>query len=71
MGVCFDICYVFVVGYDIVLEKGFLKMMDEFDIVIGFKYLRVVYLNDLKGEIGCYLDRYENIGRGKIGVEVF
>lgn len=46
-------------------------MMDEFEIIVGFKYLRGVYLNDFKGDLGCYLDRYENIGKGKIGVEVF
>lgn len=46
-------------------------MMDEFDAIIGLKYLRGVHLNDSKGELGCHLDRHENIGMGKIGVEAF
>lgn len=71
VGVCLDTCHAFAAGYDIALEKGLSKTMDEFDTVIGLKYLRAVHLNDSKGEIGCHLDRHENIGRGKIGVEAF
>ena len=71
MGVCLDTCHAFAAGYDIASEKGFTKMMDEFDATVGFKYLRGVHLNDSKGELGCHLDRHENIGKGKIGVEAF
>lgn len=71
VGVCLDTCHAFAAGYDIASEKGFSQMMEEFDTVIGLKYLRGVHLNDSKGEIGCHLDRHENIGKGKIGVEAF
>lgn len=71
VGVCLDTCHAFAAGYDIASEKGFSQMMEEFDSVIGLKYLRGVHLNDSKGEIGCHLDRHENIGKGKIGVEAF
>ena len=30
-----------------------------------------MHLNDSKGELGCHLDRHENIGRGKIGLAAF
>lgn len=71
VGVCLDTCHAFAAGYDIASEKGFSQMMEEFDTVIGLKYLRGVHLNDSKGEIGCHLDRHENIGKGNIGVEAF
>lgn len=71
MGVCLDTCHAFAAGYDFATEKGFNKMMEEFETVIGLKYLRAVHLNDSKGELGCHLDRHENIGKGKIGVEAF
>lgn len=34
---------------------------------MGLRYLRALHLNDSKGDLGCRLDRHENIGRGKIG----
>ncbi|XP_078347366.1 putative endonuclease 4 [Oculina patagonica] len=71
VGVCLDTCHAFAAGYDIASEKGFTKMMDEFETIVGFKYLRGVHLNDSKGGMGCHLDRHENIGKGKIGVEAF
>lgn len=71
VAVCLDTCHAFAAGYDIASEKGLSKTMDEFDAIIGLKYLRAVHLNDSKGEIGCHLDRHENIGKGKIGVEAF
>ena len=46
-------------------------MMEEFESVIGLEYLRAVHLNDSKGDLGCHLDRHENIGKGRIGVDAF
>ena len=46
-------------------------MMEEFESVVGIKYLKAVHLNDSKGELGCHLDRHENIGEGKIGLDGF
>lgn len=46
-------------------------MMADFDAQVGFGYLRALHLNDSKGVAGCHLDRHENIGRGKIGIEGF
>lgn len=71
VGVCIDTCHAFAAGYDISSDGGFDKMMQEFDSVIGLKYLRAVHLNDSKGELGCHLDRHENIGKGKIGINAF
>ena len=68
---CIDTCHAFAAGYDISSDGGFDKMMQEFESVIGLKYLRAVHLNDSKGELGCHLDRHENIGKGKIGINAF
>mgnify|MGYP000303153200 CR=1 FL=1 len=70
-GVCIDTCHAFAAGYDISSDGGFDKMMQEFESVIGLKYLHAVHLNDSKGELGCHLDRHENIGKGKIGINAF
>lgn len=71
VGVCIDTCHAFAAGFDIRDKKGFDSMMKEFDDVIGLKFLCGMHLNDSKGELGCHLDRHENIGKGKLGLEVF
>jgi deoxyribonuclease-4 len=66
-GVCLDTCHAFAYGYDIRTEKGVLDTFKKFDEVIGFEHLKILHLNDSKGELGCNLDRHEHIGLGKIG----
>eukprot|EP00922_Rhytidocystis_sp_ex-Travisia-forbesii_P037127 GHVS01055339.1.p1 GENE.GHVS01055339.1~~GHVS01055339.1.p1 ORF type:complete len:299 (-),score=74.54 GHVS01055339.1:497-1306(-) len=46
-------------------------VMKDFDEVVGLKYLRCIHLNDSKSELGSGLDRHENIGKGRIGLEAF
>ena len=41
--------------------------MEEFDTLIGLKRLKLIHLNDSKGDLGSALDRHEHIGLGKIG----
>lgn len=71
IGVCLDTCHMFAAGYDISTEKGFSSMMEEFERVVGFRYLKAIHLNDSKGKVGNNLDRHENIGKGHIGTEGF
>ena len=71
VGVCLDTCHTFAAGYDISTKKGYESVMQDFDKIIGFEYLKGIHLNDSKGELGCHLDRHENIGKGKIGKEGF
>nr|XP_054762729.1 apurinic-apyrimidinic endonuclease-like [Lytechinus pictus] len=71
IGVCLDTCHAFAAGYELSTESGFKKMMADFEKIIGFQYLKGVHLNDSKGEVGCHLDRHENIGKGNIGLEGF
>ncbi|KAJ8037059.1 DNA-(apurinic or apyrimidinic site) lyase [Holothuria leucospilota] len=71
IGVCLDTCHAFAAGFDLSTADGYKKMMDDFEEIVGFEYLKGVHLNDSKGKVGCHLDRHENIGKGFIGLEGF
>ncbi|MEM2785724.1 MAG: deoxyribonuclease IV [Candidatus Nitrosotenuis sp.] len=66
-GVCFDTCHAFAYGYDLRAEKDVAETFKKFEETIGFEHLKILHLNDSKGEIGSNLDRHEHIGLGKIG----
>lgn len=66
-GICLDTCHAFAAGYDLRTEKTASLALENFDNAIGMEHLKLVHLNDSKGEIGCNIDRHEHIGLGKIG----
>ena len=66
-GVCLDTCHAFAAGYDLRSEKEVSDTFKKFDDAIGFEHLRILHLNDSKGELGSSLDRHEHVGLGKIG----
>jgi deoxyribonuclease-4 len=66
-GICFDTCHAFVSGYDLRTEKDVKETFKEFEKHVGMKNLKILHLNDAKGEIGCNLDRHYHIGLGQIG----
>ena len=66
-GICLDTCHAFAAGYDLRKEKTASQTLDKFDKAIGFEHLRILHLNDSKGELGCNRDRHEHIGLGQIG----
>jgi len=66
IGVCIDTCHLNDAGYDL---NDFDKILEEFDKIIGLKYLKVIHINDSKNEINTHKDRHDNIGIGKIGFE--
>jgi deoxyribonuclease-4 len=43
------------------------EIVDHFNNTIGLNKLKLLHLNDSKGEIDSRLDRHEHIGLGKIG----
>ncbi len=71
VGVCFDTCHAFAAGYDISTKDGFLATFEEFEKIIGFKYLKGIHLNDAKRELGSRVDRHELIGKGALGLLPF
>ena len=67
VGVCFDTCHAFAAGYALRTEEGLHDTLAQFDEQVGIKNLRVIHLNDTKGDRGSGLDRHEHIGMGFIG----
>lgn len=66
IGVCMDTCHLNDAGYDL---NDFDKILEEFDNIVGIKYLKVIHINDSKNEINSHKDRHENIGFGTIGFD--
>lgn len=68
-GVCLDTCHAFVSGYDLRTAEASETTLGEFDDNIGYDRLKILHLNDARGELGCNLDRHYHIGLGGIGYE--
>lgn len=64
IGVCMDTCHLNDSGYDV---SNFDKVLDEFDEIVGLKYLKCIHINDSKNIKGSKKDRHANIGYGDIG----
>ena len=71
VGVCLDTCHAFAAGYDLRTPEAFRNTMDEFDSVIGMKYLSALHLNDSMAPFKSYRDRHQNIGLGFLGLRAF
>jgi deoxyribonuclease-4 len=71
VGVCLDTCHAFAAGYELRTETGIEETLAQFDDQIGIKNLRIIHLNDSKGDRGSSLDRHEHIGMGFIGEDGF
>jgi deoxyribonuclease-4 len=66
-GICLDTCHAFATGYDMRTEKDATSTLEKFNKAVGYEHLKILHLNDSKGELGCNLDRHEHIGLGQIG----
>ncbi len=66
-GVCFDTCHAFVAGYDLRTKEKVKETFEEFDKYVGIDNLKILHLNDARGDIGCNLDRHYHLGLGGIG----
>ncbi|MEM2124132.1 MAG: deoxyribonuclease IV [Methanolinea sp.] len=71
VGVCFDTCHAFGAGYELRTAEGIEETIGAIDEVIGLPLVRLIHLNDSKGEKGSGLDRHEHVGMGAIGEEGF
>ena len=70
-GVCLDTCHAFAAGYDLGSNEGFSKTFDQFEQIVGFRYLKGIHLNDAKKPLGSRVDRHDNLGKGILGMNVF
>lgn len=66
LGICLDTCHINDAGYDV---SNIDKVLEEFDKIIGLKYLKAIHLNDSMNERGSHKDRHQKIGEGTIGIK--
>ena len=71
VGVCIDTCHMFTAGYDIRTKEAYDKTWEEFENIVGFKYLKGMHINDSKPDLGSRVDRHHSLGEGKIGLDAF
>jgi deoxyribonuclease-4 len=71
LDVCLDTAHAFAAGYDLAAPKGTAKTFAEFDRIVGLKRLTVLHINDSKVALGSRVDRHDNLGKGKIGLDAF
>jgi len=77
VGVCLDTCHSFAAGYDLRSgaslfdAAGYDSFFEEFDRIIGFKYLKGMHLNDAKKPLGSKVDRHDSLGMGEISKATF
>jgi len=71
IGVCIDTCHMFTAGYDIRTREAYDATWDEFERVVGFKYLMGMHINDSKPPLGSHVDRHHSLGKGEIGLDAF
>ena len=69
LGLCFDTAHAYLAGYDIATKDGLGNTLDEIDKLVGINFIKLIHLNDAKGELGSRHDRHEHIGKGTIGLE--
>ena len=70
-GICFDTCHAFAAGYDVGTESGLQDLSREIRAHASCLSVRLVHVNDSKGELGSGVDRHAHIGEGRIGLEGF
>ncbi|MEZ5019257.1 MAG: deoxyribonuclease IV [Bacteroidales bacterium] len=71
VGVCIDTCHAYTSGYDLSTAEGFTAVFEEFDRIVGFRYLKGMHLNESKKAFGSRVDRHDSLHKGELGDEVF
>jgi deoxyribonuclease-4 len=69
VAICLDTCHLYASGYDIRSLSGVTDTLEKFDKIVGISRLKLIHLNDSKGELGSNLDRHQHIGLGHIGLD--
>ncbi|MCF7729154.1 MAG: deoxyribonuclease IV [Chthoniobacterales bacterium] len=69
--ICLDTAHVFAAGYDLSSPHGAEKVFQKFDHIVGLQQLCALHINESKASLGSRVDRHENLGQGKIGLEAF
>jgi deoxyribonuclease IV len=69
LGLCLDTAHTFASGYDLRVDDGIERAIDEIDRAMGLARLKLIHANDSKVGLGSAVDRHENIGHGLLGDE--
>ncbi len=65
--VCIDTCHVFSAGYSLKTDNDANLLIQIIENNIGWNNVAVIHLNDSKKDVGCCVDRHENLCVGCIG----
>jgi len=71
LGVCLDTQHMWAAGIDWTTPRGYARVIDDFDRIVGLRHLEAFHLNDSKKPLGARVDRHAVIGEGLIGVAPF
>lgn len=71
IGLCLDTCHSFAAGYDLRVDEGWAKVLEEIQGNCGLENLKLIHANDAAGKLGDHLDRHAHIGQGALGVAGF
>jgi len=71
VGVCLDTCHTYAAGYDLRTATDCDATFQEFDRVVGFKYLKAMHVNDAKSAFASRVDRHHSLRQGTMGEAVF
>jgi deoxyribonuclease-4 len=71
LAVCLDTCHAHAAGYDLTGPAAYRAALAALEAAVGPGQIRAIHVNDAKGELGSRLDRHEQLGRGRIGLECF
>ena len=71
LGVCVDTCHIFAAGYPLATRTEYEQTFNEFDRIVGLRYLKLFHLNDSLKPFESRVDRHAHLGKGCIGLEPF
>ena len=69
LGVCIDTAHLWGAGYDIATASAAHHVLENLDVAIGLKRLKVIHLNDTEKTLGSHRDVHARLGEGIIGEE--
>lgn len=71
VGIVIDTAHLFAGGIKFDTSQTLDNLAQKIETTVGWNSIGCIHANDSKGEFGSFIDRHENIGKGKIGLEAF
>lgn len=67
--ICIDTCHIFAAGYDINSKKKINLFLQNFNKLIGLKYVGLIHLNNSLNKLGSHKDRHACLNNGYITLD--